>query len=174
MSNELKQKIADLQHHFTNQPDAAIVKYHSTSELKDGFKSNVQLRQHKLVVDEPKAIGGTDEGASPVELILAALATCQEISYKAYAVALGIPLTSVSVKLTGELDLKGFLGINKDTRPGFQSIYGTVELVSDAPQEKLNELKKIVDAHCPVLDILTNKVPVEVTFEQDKQIKKIV
>jgi OsmC-like protein len=52
-------------------------------------------------------LGGTDAGPNPVELVLAALATCQEITYRAYATALGIPLESVSVRLEGLLDLIG-------------------------------------------------------------------
>ena len=59
-------------------------------------------------MDEPKSFGGKDEGPSPVELILAALATCQEITYKAFATAAGINIESVSVNLKGELRSSGF------------------------------------------------------------------
>ena len=164
----LKQTISNLQDTFTKNPKSAIAFYHSSSELKEGFKSNVKLRHHKLIVDEPTSIGGKDEGASPVELILAALATCQEISYKAYATALDIPLEKVSVKLTGELNLRGFLGIDKNTRPGYQNIKGSVDLVSSASSEQLEKLKDIVDQHCPVLDILTNGVQVSIELEKNR------
>lgn len=64
------------------------------------------MREHKLVVDEPPDLGGSDAGPNPVELVLAALGTCQEITYRAYATTLGIPLERVSVNLTGTIDLK--------------------------------------------------------------------
>ena len=111
-------------------------------------------------MDEPEILGGTDTGPNPVELVLGALATCQEITYKAYAVALGIPLDSVSVKIEGNLDLRGFFAVKEGVRAGFQDIRGTVHLKSSASDADLARLKEIVDAHCPVLDILRAPVPV--------------
>jgi len=121
----------------------------------------VTLREHKLVVDEPKSFGGKDEGPSPVELILAALATCQEITYKAFATASGINIESVSVNLTGTLDLHGFLALNKNTRPGFQHISGTVDIKSSSPKTEIDKLIDTVNTHCPVLDILSKGVPIK-------------
>ena len=102
--------------------------------------------------------------ASPVELILAALATCQEISYKAYATALNIPLEKVSVKLTGTLDLKGFLGIDQSIRPGFQNIQGTVDIQSSADSKTIDNIPRLRPQHIknkllvPVPEILIIRV----------------
>ena len=172
-TNELLEAISGLQKTFKENPDKAIVDYHSESSLESGFRSDVKIRQHRLVVDEPEAIGGKDEGASPVELILAALATCQEISYKAYATALNIPLKKVSVKLTGTLDLKGFLGIDQSTRPGFQNIQGTIDIQSSADSKTIENLRTIVDKHCPVLDILKKGVSVQLELAEKVKERKI-
>ncbi len=75
MTNSLKETISNLQKDFTANPKNAVVQYESNSILKEGLQSMVTLREHKLKVDEPKSFGGKDEGPSPVELILAALAT---------------------------------------------------------------------------------------------------
>ena len=99
------------------------------------------------------------EGPSPVELILAALATCQEITYKAFATASGINIESVSVNLTGTLDF--FLALNKNTRPGFQSISGTVDIKSSSSKAEIDKLIDTVNTHCPVLDILSKGVPIK-------------
>ena len=115
-------------------------------------------------MDEPPSLGGTDLGPNPVELVLTALATCQEITYRAYATALGVPLDSVSVKLDGSLDLRGFFAVSDTARPGFSSVRGTVTLKSSASPEALAQLKQVVDAHCPVLDILRAPVPVELSL----------
>ncbi|WP_440937778.1 OsmC family protein [Candidatus Pelagibacter sp.] len=165
MSNtdNLKETIGSLQKEFTENPDRAILSYSSLSKLKEGLQSKATLRNHKLTIDEPSSFGGKDEGPSPVELILAALGSCQEITYKAFATALGIKLKSVSVKLEAKLDLKGFLAIDDKTRPGFQNIEGIVKIDSDAPKDQLDKLIDVVNAHCPVLDILQNKVPVKLS-----------
>ena len=94
--------------------------------------------------------------ANPVEYALAALATCQEITYRLHAAALGIPLKEVSVKLEGDVDLRGFFAVEQGVRPGFQEIRGTVQFDSTAPPEDLRRLKEVVDAHCPVLDLFRN------------------
>jgi uncharacterized OsmC-like protein len=64
----------------------------------------------------------TDTGPNPVEVVLAALATCQEITYRAYATTLGIPLESVSVTLEGSLDLRGFFAVKDGVRAGFNDV----------------------------------------------------
>mgnify|MGYP001626603902 CR=1 FL=1 len=161
MSNNLKETINNLQKDFIANPKNAVVQYESNSILKEGLQSVVTLREHKLVVDEPKSFGGKDDGPSPVELILAALATCQEITYKAFATAAGINIESVSVNLKGALDLQGFLALNKNTRPGFQSISGTVDIKSSSSKAEIDKLIDTVNKHCPVLDILSKGVPIK-------------
>lgn len=160
MTAKLKQLIADTQSAFRAQPESAKATFKSSSRLTEGFRSEVSIRQHRLAADEPPALGGADSAPNPVELILAALGTCQEITYRAYATAMGIPLDSVSVELSGDIDLRGFFAVDESVRAGFQNIRGTVNIESSASEAELQKLRAVVDAHCPVLDILTNKVPV--------------
>jgi len=65
------------------------------------------------------------------------------------------------VELEGELDLQGFLALNDAIRPGYQKIRGRVKIKSDADPETLEKLRQAVNAHCPVLDIISNPVPLE-------------
>ena len=100
------------------------------SKQVENLRSEASIRQFSLTVDEPPTLGGSDAGPNPVELVLAALATCQEITYRAYATALGVPLESVSVKLEGVLDLRGFFAVDDRVRSGFTGVQGTVTLKS--------------------------------------------
>ena len=81
----------------------------------------MRIREFRFDVDEPPLIGGTDAGPTPVELVLAALGTCQEIVYATYARVLGIPLDGVAVSAEGRLDLRGFFGV-ADVPAGFQDV----------------------------------------------------
>ncbi|MBI3372392.1 MAG: OsmC family protein [Betaproteobacteria bacterium] len=164
MSEQLRQLIFDTQAAFRAKPEAAQATFRSSSRLTDGFRSEVSIRQHRLAADEPAALGGADSGPNPVELVLAALGTCQEITYRAYATAMGIPLDSVSVELVGDIDLRGFFAVDESVRSGYQNIRGTVNIESSASEADLQKLRAVVDAHCPVLDILTNKVPVSLNL----------
>ena len=142
------------------EPAQAQTTYTAESRQAAGLRSEVQVRQFGLTVDEPEALGGSDQGPSPVELVLAALASCQEITYRIYADSLGIPLDSVSVKVSGDLDLRGFLAVDEAVRPGFQAIRAEVTLDSPASEAELKRLKATVDRFCPVLDILGKATPV--------------
>jgi putative redox protein len=141
-------------------PDQANAWFEAQTRLGEGFNSKAVVRQFTAEVDEPAGLGGKDTAPNPVEYILVALGSCQEITYRLYADALGIPLTGVSVKLRGLVDLRGFFAVDSSVRPGFQRIEAEVTLDSPASDADLRRLKETVDRHCPVLDILRNGVPV--------------
>lgn len=143
-----------------DDPGKAVARFTAHSRQISGLHSEVQLRDFLLSVDEPPALGGTDLGPNPVELVLAAIAACQEVTYRVYADRLGVPLRGVSVSVDGDLDLRGFLAADAGVRPGFTGLEISAELDSDASPEALAALKRTVDAHCPVLDIVRNPTPV--------------
>ena len=168
MSEALKTIITETQEAFRADPEKAKATFQSISALQDGLRSKVAIRGHELTVDEPDTLGGTDAGPNPIELILAALGTCQEITYRAYATALDIPLDSVSVEMEGDIDLRGFFAVDETVRPGYQAIRGTVRIESSASEAELQQLREAVNGHCPVLDILRAPVPVELTMEASR------
>jgi putative redox protein len=157
----LKEIIVETQASLRADAANARAVFSVDSRQVENLRSGARIRQFSVTVDEPPSLGGSDAGPNPVELVLAALATCQEITYRAYATALGVPLESVSVKLDGVLDLRGFFAVDEKVRSGFTEVQGTVTLKSSASQEELARLKAVVDAHCPVLDILRAPIPVK-------------
>ena len=164
----LKDIIVETQTDLLANPDHAIATFSVDSRQVEGLRSETKIRQFNVTVDEPPNLGGTDTGPNPFEFVLAALATCQEITYRAYATALGIPLESVSVTLEGSLDLRGFFAVKDGVRAGFNDVRGVVNLKSSAPDAELAKLKDVVDAHCPVLDILRAPVPVDLMLETQR------
>lgn len=159
--------IAALQDEFRADPEAAKIVLESTSKLTTGLRSTATIREKfQIPADEPGKFGGSDTAPSPVEIILASLGTCQEITYKAYAQAMGIPLLSVSLKLEGFIDMRGFFSVDPSVRPGIQNIKGiaVVETPSSISKEQVQELKAVVDSHCPVSDML-GAVPMTIELE---------
>ncbi len=145
---------------FATTPSAALATFRVESRQVAGLRSTVRVRTFTFDVDEPPTLGGSDTAPSPVEYALAALATCQEITYRLHADALGVQLAGVAVTLEGDIDLRGFFGSDEPIRPGFLAIRGTVRLDSQASLGELERLRDHVDAHCPVLDLLSNRTPV--------------
>ena len=158
---------------ITADPSAAIARYRVESRQEEGLRSRVKIRQFTFDVDEPASLAGTDTAPSPVEYALAALATCQEITYRLHADHLGVPIDSVAVTLEGDLDLRGFFAVDDDVRPGFVDIRGTVTIESPAPRSELVRLKEHVDAHCPVFDLLSNSTPLKLDLvDADPAVKE--
>jgi uncharacterized OsmC-like protein len=131
-----------------------------SSENLGGFESRISMRDHVLIADQPYGFKGTNKGPKPSELLLAALAACQEVTWRLYAESMGIEIRGIEVELRGVQDLRGFMGLDSATPAGFLRIEGEVRIDSAAPRERLEELQRTVDAHCPVLDDLTRAVPV--------------
>ena len=118
-----------------NAPEPPVATFSAATSLVDEYRTKVHIREFTLDVDEPPLIGGTDIGPTPVELVLAALGTCQEIVYATYARVLGIPLDGVDVTAEGRVDLRGFFVA--DVPAGFQDVTFTVDISSPAPAEDI-------------------------------------
>lgn len=117
---------------------------------------------HHLVVDEPPALAGGNVAANPVEYALAALGSCQAITYRFWAAHLGIAFDTLSVELEGDLDVRGFFGIDPTVRPGYEQVRVKLHITGPESPERYEELRRAVDEHCPVLDLFTNPTPVKV------------
>lgn len=142
-------------------PETAQMTFSVGAALSSGLRMDVDIRDHRITVDEPRALGGTDKGPNPVELMLAALTTCQAITYRVWAMKLGIALDSVNVEADGEIDLRGFFGVDDNVRPGYSAIRLRVQLAGPETAERYRELAETVDRHCPVHDIAGKPVPIE-------------
>ena len=83
------------------------------------------------------------------------------VGYAANAAAMGIELNDLRFELEGDIDLRGFLGISEDVRAGYSDITCTVHVDADATEAELAELRDRVEATSPLLDTITNAVPVQ-------------
>jgi uncharacterized OsmC-like protein len=154
----LMQSIAGIQ---ANAGAAKLV-FRAETQLEEDVRCSAKIRDFPtIVVDEPPELGGADAGANPVELLLVALGTCQEIIYSAYASVMGVQLNSVKVNLRGYLDLRGLFGMDAAVPPGYQKIVFETALDSPADTETLRKLVQTVESHCPVLDTLVRAIEVK-------------
>jgi len=119
-----------------------------------------------LEADEPPVLLGKDSGANPVEHLLHALASCLTTSMVYHAAARGVHIEEVESSLEGDLDLHGFLKLDKNVRNGYQGIRVKFKIKADVPDEKLQEISQLGPQHSPVFDSLTNGVAVSVTAER--------
>jgi uncharacterized OsmC-like protein len=113
-----------------------------------------KARDFAVSMDEPKSLGGTNKAMNPVEMLLVSLGGCITICGAAFAKACKVELNGLSVELEGDLDTDGFLGINPETRRGFQQIRYTLHIDSPSAQENIDALIALIEDRCPVSDTL--------------------
>lgn len=106
---------------------------------------------------------GAYTGPTPVEWVLHALASCPTAGIGNIAAARGVKLTEVSSEITGDIDLRGILGLSKDVRNAFQAMSVAFTVKGDAPAEKLAAIVKQSQARSAVFDILTNGIAVSIS-----------
>ena len=139
----------------------------------DPATSRITLTAHGSQVDAPIAcsvdigraayeaqahagVGGAGTAACSGDLLLGALAACAQITCQMVATAMGVPAERIEVTVTGELDLRGTLGISRDVPVGFETI--RLHFDVDAPgatPDQLRSLKEKTEQYCVVMQTLT-------------------
>lgn len=144
-------------------PTSAQLTYRVNGSGAGSVASSITAGKHSFFVDEPAALAGDDVAASPVEVALGALISCQIVVYRLYAQALGIQLDDIDVKAEGDLDARRLFGIDESVRPGFAEVRLAITISGPESDARYQELRAAVDAHCPVLDLFANATPVSIT-----------
>jgi uncharacterized OsmC-like protein len=138
---------------------------HSRSSVQGFFGLGAE-QKHKteftFEADHPEIFASEDKGATPVELVLAGLASCLTAGVAAVAQNRNIQLRSVEAKLEGSMDIQGILGIDKDVRNGYDDITVTFDIDADAPRKDIEALVAQSQKRSAVYDIITNPTNVKV------------
>ena len=139
---------------------------HCQTTIKDFYGATQEdtSRSQAIILegDEPSVLLGEDHGVNAVEAVLHALASCLSVGIVYNASAMDIEIHSLNFSLEGEIDLHAFLGLSDELRPGYKNIQVTINADTSAPPEQWNDLISYVKKTSPVLDIISNPVPVEV------------
>lgn len=148
---------------IASTPASAHLTYRVSGVGSGSVATEITAGRHRFLVDEPDALAGDDIAASPVEYALGALISCQVVVYRLYAQALGIRVDDIDVTAEGDLDARRLFGIDETVRAGFGAVRLAIAISGPESQERYDELREVVDAHCPVLDLFANPTPVSVT-----------
>lgn len=142
-----------------NVANAQVV-FSAAAKTEGTVGSDIALGQYHVRVDEPPALGGDNTAPNPVEYYLASLLSCQVVTYRFWAQRLGVQIDSLSARAEGDLDVRGFFGLDDAVRPGFTEVRVVVDVAGPEAPERYRAVQQAVDAHCPVLDLTVNPTPV--------------
>jgi len=160
---------------LSQAPEAAQFKWRAECKWVNGTHSQTSVKgffglggeqSHKTTftfdADHPEIFASEDNGATPVEMVLAGLASCLTAGVAAVAQNREIQLKSVSATLEGDMDVRGILGMDSDVRNGFSGIKVTYKIDADASPEDIKALVAQSQKRSAVYDIITNPTDVSV------------
>jgi putative redox protein len=122
----------------------------------EGFHIDVAARDFNMIVDQPPAMGGKDQGPNPLEYALGSLAACMVTIGKIIAKQDRIDLRGMSCKVEGDLETAVLMGKATEPRAGFVDIRMELTIDADMTPEEKHAFVEHIEARCPISDALAN------------------
>ena len=143
-----------------------INRAHSQSTFDSLYGAGMEHRRSVpffMEGDEPAVLLGTDLAPNAGEAALHALSSCLSVTYAYSAAAMGLDITSLSFELETDSDLRGFLELDKNVRPGLSQIRVKVNLACTGTPEQIKALHEQVRRTSPLYDTFRNPVDIQMT-----------
>ena len=121
-------------------------------------------RRFTIDIDEPVELGGSNRFANPQEHLIAALNACMMVGYVAQCAVRGITLESLVIETEGDIDLRGFLGLDPTVAPGYDNLRYEVRIKGSGTKEQFAEIHKAVMATSPNFYNVSRPVALEPTL----------
>ena len=140
---------------------------HSRSTINGFFglgEEQTRAEGFEVVSDHPALFAASDKGATPLEIVLAALASCLSAGVASIAQNRGVQLNAVNVLVEGDMSMQGTLGIDPDVRTGFGAIRVTFDIDTDASAEEIAGIVSQSQKRSAIYDIITNPGNVSTTI----------
>lgn len=152
--------VMDVVNQISDDPSKAMTSWSVTTQWKGGTRSDSHVKGYEIGgqlvrkdftvnIDEPLELGGTNEFANPQEYLLSAMNACMIVGYAAACAMQGIELEELRIETEGDIDLRGFLGLDPDIAPGYEELKYTVHIKGNATPEQLEKIHDIVCATSP-------------------------
>src|SRR5438067_6737306 len=134
---------------------------HSRAQV-DGFAiGGVGVsRRFAIDIDEPFELGGGNAFANPQEYLLAALNACMIVGYTALCALQGIALEKLEITTEGDIDLRGFFGLDPTVAAGYRELQSRVVVKGDGTEEQFRKIHEMVLATSPNFYNINRAIPV--------------
>jgi uncharacterized OsmC-like protein len=126
----------------------------------EGFRTECRAGKHTVIIDQPAPAGGTDAGATPLDVQLMALGGCVAAIGRIIANQKKLAVRGIEVTVEGDIDTDGLLGKPTEKRTGFSAITARVKIDADMSVAEKEKFLHEIDLRCPISENLQNATPV--------------
>ena len=138
---------------------------HSRSQVESfGIGGQKVPRRFSIDIDEPSELGGGNAFANPQEHLLAALNACMTVGYVAQCAVRGIMIEKLEIETEGDIDLRGFLGIDPAMPPGYEDLRYVVRIKGSGSKEEFAEVHRAVMATSPNFYNVSQRIALQPTL----------
>jgi len=159
---DLRESQRPLKERYRNEPGAARITLTARgTETAGAAACSVDIGRAIYAAEAHAGVGGAGTAPCSGDLLLGALAACAQVTCQMVAAASGIETTKIEVVATGELDLRGTLGVDREVPVGFDRI--TLRFDIDGAGDRRDELVEKTLRYCVVLKTLEQPPRIEIT-----------
>lgn len=146
-----------------------LAEFGAKTVWRNGFQSESRIdgwnlggerirKDFKILIDEPRELLGGDTSPNPQEYLLAAMNACMLNTFVAVCSMLGVTLRSLEIESHGQLDLRGFLGLDSNVRAGYEEIHYTIRVDGDGTPEQYRKAHEAMMATSPNYDNMNRAI----------------
>ena len=161
-SDQLRSVQEPLKEKYRAQPGEALVTLRAEGSLSEGIACSVDTGRALVEAGLHSATGGDGSQACSGDMLLQALAGCAGVTFQAVATAFGMKVRDGKVRVEGDIDFRGTLGVSKDCPVDFRAIRVHFDVDTDAAPEVLEKAIKVTERYCVVLQTLRNPPPISI------------
>jgi len=123
-------------------------------------KCTMGAKPFELIIDAPPGLDGTNQGPSPLLVILSTVGACVIAVTKFWAKIMDIHIEEMKVFSRGHINLGAIFGIDDSKLAGYDKLEPVIRIKADAPEEKIHELMEKVFLHCPIITNMGGASPI--------------
>ncbi|RMF44108.1 MAG: OsmC family peroxiredoxin [Planctomycetota bacterium] len=168
-AQQLRELQAPLKSRYRQDPAAARVRLHATGQIDaQALVCTVPTLAGDVRAGLHPAAGGSGREACSAEMLLQSLAACSGVTMAAVATAMGIELQRAEVRVEGEMDFRGTLGIERQVPVGLTDVWLEFDLDSPADDAALERLVELTERYCVVLQTLLQGTSVRCRWSRSR------
>lgn len=161
---DLRSEQEPLKDEYREHPDSARITLRATGQAHDDVRAcSVDIGRALYEAELHEGTGGPGAGACSGDLLLGALAACAQLTAQAVAENFGVDV-DISVEASGDLDLRGTMGVDPDAAVGFEDLRLAVTVAGDIDAETRAALQRATERYCVVYQTLRDPPTIDTTW----------